>query len=260
MNKIVFAVAILCLTFMSCKTDAGKSDSPSANTNKEQKASNTAPKSNGNKYNVDFSKVKGNKPQNTKVNGGDQTRKNVTGANQAGKRPVVKNTARPVVKDPAKKAIMDKIPNACELVSADFVAKVVGVSVDNLSQHNATTEQSPYTSSCFYRWENNGLNDGILVQVQANPVAEEYAEWVTLFIESKKSEGESGMTGGERYVYKDFDGVGDAGAYSHKLGKYVWRTGNDYAFTLTFRSNSLESKQVAMARKIGQEVMRNYAK
>lgn len=255
MKNIALLLIAISLVMLSCKTDANdkNADTKTDTPNTQQKATTN----NGPKYNVDFSKVGGKKPakSNNNAAGNNVVKTNNNPVNQ-----VIKRTERPAVKNPANKAIMDQVPNACDLVSAEFVANVVSANVKEMSHINATTEQSPYTNSCFYRWPNKGVNDGILIQVQANPVAAEYAEWVTLFVDSKKTEGERAMQGGGATIYKDLDGVGDDGAYSHELGKYIWRSGNDYAFTLTFRSNSAPAKQLSMAKKIGQEVMRNYAK
>lgn len=256
MKNIALLLIAISLVMLSCKTDANnKNADTKTDTPKTQQKATT---NNGPKYNVDFSKVQGSKPKQSVNNGSDNNTVKRTHNNPPNQ--VITRTSRPAVKNPANKVIMDQVPNACDLVSAEFVANVVSANVKEMSHINATTEQSPYTNSCFYRWPNNGVNDGILLQVQANPVAEEYAEWVTLFVESKKTDGERAMQGGGAVIFKDLDGLGDAGAYSHELGKYIWRSGNDFAFTLTFRSNSAPAKQLSMAKKIGQEVMRNYAK
>jgi len=136
----------------------------------------------------------------------------------------------------------------------------IKVKAQDIEQKDASHTKSPYTRSCFYRWEGASPNTGILLQVQANPVAEEYAEWVSLFVESKRTTGEKEMGSNDTYKYKKLEGLGDDGSYSHRLGKYVWRDGNKYAFMVAFNTNSAPEVQMKNVQKIGKIMMDNYSK
>jgi len=75
---------------------------------------------------------------------------------------------------------LNSVPNACSLISVSQIAQILGVQPEAIAQKDASHTKSPYTRSCFFRWDGASPNTGILLQVQANPVAEEYAEWVSL--------------------------------------------------------------------------------
>ena len=103
-------------------------------------------------------------------------------------------------------------------------------------------------------------NTGILLQIQANPVEDEYAEWVTLFVSSKRTTGEKTMGTNETFKYNKMEGLGDDGSFSHRLGKYIWRDGNKYAFSIAFNTNSAKDVQMKNAKAIGNIMMKNYGK
>lgn len=171
----------------------------------------------------------------------------------------------PGYQDPAtlpksNKEKLNSVPDACALITSAQVAEIFGIKAQDIEQKDASHTKSPYTRSCFYRWEGASPNTGILLQVQANPVAEEYAEWVSLFVESKRTTGEKEMGSNDTYKYKKLEGLGDDGSYSHRLGKYVWRDGNKYAFMVAFNTNSAPEVQMKNVQKIGKIMMDNYSK
>jgi len=175
-------------------------------------------------------------------------------------------TNRPVGNvDPATLPISDRaklasVPDACALISVDQIAKIFGVTADAISQKDASHTKSPFTRSCFYRWDGASPNTGILVQVQGNAVAEEFAGWVSLLVESKRTSGEKAMGSDETFKYKKLEGLGDDGSYSHHLGKYIWRDGDNYAFMVAFNTNSAPEVQMKNVQKIGKIMMSNYEK
>jgi len=167
--------------------------------------------------------------------------------------------------DPSNYAKSDRaklasVPDACALITKEEIAKIFGISAGAISEKDASHTKSPYTRSCFYRWEGASPNTGILLQVQANPVAEEYAEWVSLYVESKRTTGEKEMGSNDTYRYKKLEGLGDDGSYSHRLGKYVWRDANNYVFMVAFNTNSAPEVQMKNVKSIGKIMMSNYSK
>lgn len=154
--------------------------------------------------------------------------------------------------------IMNSIPDACDLISAADVERIFGLGSGIVNQKDASTMKSPYTKSCFYRWDGVVPNTGILVQVQGNPVPEEFEGWVSLFVSSKRTSGEKSMATNETFKYKKLEGLGDDGSYSHRLGKYVWRIADDYVFTISFNTNSAPDVQMKHAQAIGKVMMENY--
>ena len=176
-------------------------------------------------------------------------------SDQNGNNPI--NPSVPLITD---SEILRGVPDACSLISTKDIASIFGISEAAIEQKDASHTKSPYTKSCFYRWEGASPNTGILVQVQANPVEEEYAEWVSLFVSSKRTTGEKTMGTNETFKYEKMEGLGDDGSYSHRLGKYVWRDGNKYAFMIAFNTNSAKELQMKNAKAIGNIMMDNYKK
>lgn len=159
---------------------------------------------------------------------------------------------------PSPLAIMNGVPDACSLITASEIESIFGLSAGIVKQKDASSTKSPYTRSCFYRWDGAVPNTGILLQVQANPVPEEYDGWVSLFVESKRTSGEKTLGSDETFLYDKLEGLGDAGAYSHRLGKYIWRSKNDYVFMIAFNTNSDPEVQMKNALTIGNIMMKNY--
>ena len=49
--------------------------------------------------------------------------------------------------------ILNSIPDVCSLLSTNDIAKLFGISAEDINQKDASHVKSPYTKSCFYRWE-----------------------------------------------------------------------------------------------------------
>lgn len=152
------------------------------------------------------------------------------------------------------------LPNACSLLSEAFIAKVVNVDAAYISVKDGSGK-SPTQRSCFFRWEHEGTpNSGVLVQVQTNPVPEDFPEWAKYYVAAKKTDGDKAPDGSATFVYKDFPGVGEDGAYSFGLGRYYWRTADDYLCMVAFNLQANEQQQLTWAKQLAQEVMRNFKK
>lgn len=153
------------------------------------------------------------------------------------------------------------LPDACDLVSAANVAKIMNVTAGDIEVKDGSGKSSNHSRACFFKWVGDRPNAGILIQVQKNPVGDEFPTWATSFVESKRTMGESDFTGGgEKVIYKKYDGQGDDGAYSYEMGKYFWRTGNDYVYMVAFNEDMSASAQLKAAKQFGDIVMANVAK
>ena len=247
---------IIAFSMVSCGGDAKSSDNGNTASAAEDNSTKPVPT---------FKPVTGkgyskrerpsNRPKTNNENANSTAAQTSGGAfsDQSGNNPI--NPDAPMIMD---SEILEGIPSACSLVSAKDIAKIFGISESDITQKDASHTKSPYTSSCFFRWEGASPNTGILVQVQGNPVEEEYAEWVSLFVSSKRTTGEKTMGTNETFKYDKLEGLGDDGSYSHRLGKYVWRDGNNYAFMIAFNTNSAEKVQMKNAKTIGNIMMKNY--
>lgn len=149
------------------------------------------------------------------------------------------------------------LPDACALMSIDNLKSIIGETVGEVQIKDATNAQSKNVKSCFFRWEHEGMpNSGMLMQVQGNPLPDEFPDWAKVFVESKKTSGEKSLAagGGElEYMYKNFP-VGIDGAYNFELGKYYWRVDNEMVLMLAFNLPVDESIVVDWATQLAKTV------
>ena len=128
-----------------------------------------------------------------------------------------------------------KLPEPCGLLSDSFIANVIGVSKDAISLKDGSNDATPYARSCFFRWEHNGVpNSGILIQVQSNPVPNEFPDWAPYYLQSKRNQGEKSPDGSLVFKYKNFDNMGVDGAYNYDLHRYLWRDAKNYVYLVAF--------------------------
>lgn len=152
-----------------------------------------------------------------------------------------------------------RVPDACTLVSPSTIAALVGADKGAIEIKDGSTSNSKHSRSCFFKWDDPGMsNAGVMVQVMTNPVVDDVPDYLTLFIDSKKTQGEQAFNSKETYLYKDFQGFGDDGAASFDMHKYLWRTGDQFAYMIAFNTTLNERQELAAARKIAAEVMQNF--
>lgn len=150
------------------------------------------------------------------------------------------------------------VPDACQLITDKFIAKVIGVDVDAITLKDGSSPASPYARSCFFRWDHRGVpNSGVLVQVKDNPVPDEFPEWAAYYIQSKKNSGEKSPDGAFEFKYADFPYLGVSGAYNYELHRYIWRDERDFVYMIAFNLPASEAEELEWARQLGEEVMRN---
>lgn len=152
------------------------------------------------------------------------------------------------------------VPNAVDMIT---VAEVQDI-LDTNSPVNAKESNDPTndkSKSCFFKWDDpNTPNAGILIQVMANPVFEDYPQYISTFVSSKLKEGEMVIGQDAPITYKEFDANGKPGAYSFQQARFYWAGDNDYLFMLAFNVSTLsESKMVKAAEKIAKIVNKNFA-
>lgn len=149
------------------------------------------------------------------------------------------------------------LPDPCSLISSVDVANILNVPTEDLEVKDGSGS-SNHSRACFYKWSGKRVNAGILIQVQKNPVGDEFPGWATSFVESKRSMGESDFSGGsENYKYSKLEGLGDDGSYSYELGKYFWRIADDYVYMVAFNEDMKADEQLSIARGIAEKILAN---
>jgi hypothetical protein len=153
------------------------------------------------------------------------------------------------------------VPSAASLITAAEVEDILDTSspVNAKESNDPTNDKS---KSCFFKWDDpNTANAGILIQIMANPVYEDYPEYISNFVSSKLKEGEMVMGNDKPEMYKEFNASGKPGAYSFQQARFYWAGDNNYLFMLAFNVSTLsESKMVKAAEKIAKIVNGNFSK
>ncbi len=181
-----------------------------------------------------------------------------------GSKEIAKTEVAPPVQrqaEPAFKASTLPLPDACSLLTIEDIQEILNVPADEIQVKDGSTARAGHAKSCFFKWIGKRINAGLLVQVQKNPVGDEFPEWPTSFVASKRTSGESNFSGdGETYKYSKFEGLGDDGSYSYNLEKYIWRTGNDYVYMIAFNEDMTEAEQKDAALRLGKKIMQRVGK
>ncbi len=162
--------------------------------------------------------------------------------------------SRPTPSDVTLQKDANGLVNACRFVSKADLSKIMGVPLTAINVKDGTSSTSKHSRACFFRWEQEGIpNSGVLLQVQINPIPDEFDGWATSFVASKKTSGENAYTSGGGVIkYKDFPGSWDDGAYSFEMGKFFFRLDNTYVCMIAFNlMESTEKEQYAWAQEIG---------
>ncbi len=178
------------------------------------------------------------------------------------------NEVKKPVQQKAPKRVPDQVPegslpSTCDLITADYVAEVLGMVAPRDIFVKDGSGANPYTAdsrSCFFKWEHNGEpNAGLLVQIQRNSFPDEFPDWASYYISSKKQQGDKLPDESVTYRYKDFPGLGVDGAYNYDLARYIWRTKSGYIFMIAFNlPASAEPEQLLWAEKLGKVVNKNF--
>lgn len=162
-----------------------------------------------------------------------------------------------VEEDGTETVYQEDVPNACDLVSDKFIANALGLQKGAIEIKDGSTKVSKHSRSCFYKWEDPNVNDaGIMIQAMGNPVKEEAPEYLVLYLESKKTKGETDYNENKQIVFKDFDVVGDDGAYSYEMHRYHWRIGDQRLYTIAFNTHMSEQEEYDIAVKVAKEIMK----
>ena len=152
------------------------------------------------------------------------------------------------------------LPSACGLINPEALGKILRVEHTQITLKDGSGRQSPHSQSCFFRWTHEGTpNSGVLIQVQDNPLPDEFPDWAAYYVAAKVDQGEQMPDGSGSYRYtKIEDGLGDAAAYSYDLGRYIWRVNKEYVFMVAFNLPGSGEQKIKWAEAIGKEVMKNF--
>jgi len=159
--------------------------------------------------------------------------------------------------DPAKLTI----PSACEMMNEATLQSILKISGSAVNIKEANDPSSNSAKSCFFRWEDADTpNAGILIQIQTNPVFDEYPQYISGFVAAKLTNGETALGADKPSIFKKFTAGETVGAYSYEQSRFYWNLGNNYLFMLAFNISTLgEDKMVDIGKQIVSEVNKNFA-
>lgn len=150
------------------------------------------------------------------------------------------------------------LKSGCDLLSKEFVAEVFGIDVSELTL-KPSGQGMEHGKACFYKWDKEGVKDaGMFVQVQHNPMPEEFPDWAAYYVKAKLDHGDKTPDSKTDFRYKSFDALGKVGAYNYELGRYVWRTDEGNIFMVAFNLNGSEAEYSRFAEMLGKEAMSNF--
>lgn len=151
------------------------------------------------------------------------------------------------------------LPDMCAYITPEVLSSILGKPVEEIEIKDASNTKTGKSRTCFYKLLNQApANAGIMINAEVNPLPEEVANYHTAYIAGKKTIGENSIEADKAFIYKDFPGFGDDGAYSYELSKYLWRIGEDIGFMIAFNTNYSPKEQKKIAEKIATEIMKNF--
>ena len=151
------------------------------------------------------------------------------------------------------------LPDACTLVNEGQIARAIGIDESAISLKDGSGPASSHSRACFFRWDHKGVaNSGVMVQVQDNPLPDEFPDWAAYYINAKLTDGDKKPDVKEAFKYKKFEGLGVSGAYSFEMHRYMWRTEDGFVIGIAFNLPASEEQEVEWAKRIGAHVMKNF--
>lgn len=165
-------------------------------------------------------------------------------------------TEKPV--DPKKLSL----PSSCEMISQEKIKEIFKITVPSVNVKDASDPADPKIKSCFFQWDDDDTpNAGIMIQLQTNPVFDEYNEYISKYVSAKLTEGETMLGDDKPSLYKKFDAGGVDGAYNFQHARFYWNYGNNYLVMLAFNISTLsESQMVDVAEDVAAEINSNFVK
>ncbi len=152
------------------------------------------------------------------------------------------------------------IPNACEMITEANIQSILNVAGSPVTVKEANDPSNNKAKSCFFKWDDASTpNAGILIQIQTNPVYNDFPQYISNYVSAKITEGETVLGNDKPTKFKKFTAGGYTGAYSFEQSRFYWNIGNDYLFMLAFNLTSLnENQMVDVAAKIIVEINNNF--
>lgn len=134
-----------------------------------------------------------------------------------------------------------QLPDPCALIDMDELAEIFDIDPENVTLKPSGPGSAPgqnNSTSCFFIWDDEGINGGFLLQVMKNPLYGEFEDWASSYINVLKTNGETSYPDNVQYKYKELSGLGDAAVYNEDLGKVFWRLGQEVVVGMIFRDIS----------------------
>jgi len=152
-----------------------------------------------------------------------------------------------------KKDFIKKDP--CSFLNEETVASLIGNTAEEINIR-AGQSQNEFARSCFFKWSTADFpNAGMLVQILKNPVEDEYSEWAFMFIETKKSMGETALSDPNNPIkYTTLPDIGEQACYNLAQSKTYFRVGE--TVYLVALNGVDEDKRLDLMKNVAREVIK----
>lgn len=152
------------------------------------------------------------------------------------------------------------LPDACSMITDVKIKEIFNLKEVTININTASNPENQGSKSCFFKWDDlDTPNAGILIQLQTNPIYGEYNEYISQFVKSKLTDGETMLGDDKPMIYKKFEAGTLEGAYSFQQAKFYWNIGNNYLVMLAMNISTLsEDKMLKAAEKIAIQINSNF--
>lgn len=146
-----------------------------------------------------------------------------------------------------------QLPRACDFLSTDSVAMLVGRSVGEIMVVEPPVVGEQGVSGCFYKWDDETTpHAGIFIQIMKNPAFDSYPGYIQFFVDEKLAAGEAMPGRGGRFIYEELY-VGESRvAWSAEQARFYWTSGKNHLFMLAVNKPGLP---VANLLELGKKVI-----
>jgi len=139
--------------------------------------------------------------------------------------------------------------NPCRAITTREIAELFDIPQESITMSNGNKGKvkEDKSTSCFWRWG----NEGIVVQISSNPLPDEVSDWATRYMNTKKSNGEKTLgDSNASFIFKDFDGPGSHNIYNREMARFYSSNGEDMIIALIYNGNMEAKKQLRSAQEI----------
>ena len=156
---------------------------------------------------------------------------------------------------------LDPLPNACDIVTSDQMAEILGLEEGELEMLDGNrNNKGANNTSCFYKWYDDSYdNSGVMIQIIRNSMPDELPDYVQATMNNKKWNGENSFEEpGVKYMYVDYEGIEVPAIFNDELDRYYFTKGYKYLYSVAFNYPIETTEMHQMFDKISALMLNNF--